>query len=119
MITNSFLPAINGNYAKSVSNVSFLRRFIAWCAGQESDRMLWQGIILGVHSCVLTPLALMICLLAGVDNYLWVPVVVAIAPNLVVNLAALPTRITIPVFFLSILADLAVVAAALAYGISL
>ncbi|WP_315821667.1 hypothetical protein [Paraflavitalea speifideaquila] len=39
------------------------------------------------------------------------------AMALVVNLAALPTRITIPVLFLSILADLVVIAAAITIAI--
>jgi hypothetical protein len=44
-------------------------------------------------------------------------VMAAMAAALIVNLAAMPTKITIPVFFASIIADVVAIAAAVAIGI--
>ena len=45
----------------------------------------------------------------GNNLYLFVLAIAAMGMTLVTNLAALPTKITIPVFVLSILIDLAIV----------
>lgn len=116
MTTNTFFPSINSNYIKPAPGISLFKRFIAWCSGKEEERLLWQGIILGIHACVLTPVALLMAVLAGTGNYLYIPVIIAITINVISNLAALPTKITIPVFFFSILIDLGVIAAAVIFG---
>lgn len=118
MTTNTFLPPASGNYIKPVSGTPFLKRFIAWCASKEDKRLLWQGVTLSVHGCILTPVSLLAALLAGVDNYLYIPVIIAIAIAFISNLAALPTKITIPVFFLSVLIDLGVITAAIISGLN-
>ncbi|MFT3678735.1 MAG: hypothetical protein QM791_00595 [Ferruginibacter sp.] len=118
MTTNTFLPSIAGKYAEPVQAVSFFKRFINWCASKEEKRFLWQGVTLTVHGCILTPIAMLAALLAGVDSYLYIPVIAAIAITFITNLAALPTKITIPVFFLSVLIDLGVIAAAAITGMN-
>lgn len=118
MTTNTFLPTISSKYIKPVQGISLFKRFINWCASKEEKRFLWQGVTLTFHGCILTPFAMLAALLAGVDTYLYVPVVMAIAITLIVNLAALPTRIIIPVFFLSLLIDLGVIAAAVITGMN-
>jgi hypothetical protein len=53
----------------------------------------------------------MVCCAAGGNNlYLFVLAIAAMGMILITNLAALPTNITIPIFFLSILIDLVLVA---------
>ena len=71
--------------------------------------MLWLGIILAAHGCILTPLTVMGVMFTGNNLYLFVLAIAAMGMTLVTNLAALPTRITIPVFLLSILIDVAIV----------
>lgn len=113
MATQTFIPAINNNYIKPSAQISLLTRFMAWCQAEQANRLLWQGIILALHGCILTPIAMLFSLQAGAGSFLWIPVIVAMAINLVPNLAALSTRITIPIFFLSILIDLLIIAAVL------
>jgi hypothetical protein len=119
MTTNTFLQSIESSYAKQELGISFYNRFMAWCGTQQKDRLLWQSIILSVHGCVITPIVLMLSLLAGVEHYLYIPVIVAMAINLIPNLAALPTKITIPVFLLSVLIDILVIAAAVVLGMDI
>lgn len=118
MTTNSFTSAISDHYVKPAANLTVFKRFINWCASKQEKRILWQSITHPVHGCIITPIAMIAAMLGGVEHGLFIPVIVAIALNLVVNLAALPTKITIPVFFLSILIDLGVMAAAIVYGLN-
>jgi hypothetical protein len=48
-------------------------------------------------------------MVSGNSMFLWALVIGAIAMTLVTNLAALPTKITIPVLFLSLLIDLGII----------
>jgi hypothetical protein len=87
-----------------------------WCKGQEENRLLWLGIALAGHGCILTPLTVMTVLLAGTNLFLFVLALVAMGMSLVTNLAAMPTKITIPVLVFSILIDIAIVVSCLAIG---
>lgn len=118
MATTTLTSSISSGYVKPVSGISLINRFSAWCASKEEKRIFWQGTILTLHACFLTPVSFVAAMLAGVDHYLYIPVIIAIAITVISNLAALPTRITIPVFFLSILIDLGVIIAALFYGLN-
>lgn len=107
-------PALQSVYTRS--SESIFSRFITWCNNQQEDRLMWVGIALAGHGCVITPLSIMAVLLAGTNLFLFVTVLVAMGLSLVTNLAALPTRITIPVFILSILIDLVVIISCMVIG---
>jgi hypothetical protein len=94
-------------------------RFIAWCEGQENARLLWLGIALAGHGCILTPITVLAVLLAGTNLFLLMLALIAMGMSLVTNLAAKPTRITIPVFFLSILIDIAIIVSAIVLGMDI
>ena len=98
---------------------SLSTRFFEWCHAQEEQRLLWLGIILFTHGCVITPLTILFVVLAGNSLVLWPFIIGAIAMSLIVNLAALPTRITIPVFFLSLLIDFVVIINCIGHGLDL
>jgi hypothetical protein len=90
---------------------SFLAQFITWTKSQEKNRLLWLGIILAAHGCILTPMTVMSILLVGAGNLsLVILAIIAMGMALVSNLAAQPTKVTIPVFLLSVLIDLAIFA---------
>ncbi|RYY50964.1 MAG: hypothetical protein EOO06_02005 [Chitinophagaceae bacterium] len=114
MATQLISTAVNPVYTQSVTRTSFITRFMTWCGTQESSRLLWLAVILGVHGCILSPITMLLSLQAGAGSYLYVPVIVAMAINLVPNLAALSTKITIPVFLLSVIIDLAIIIAVFA-----
>ncbi|MDP4261473.1 MAG: hypothetical protein Q8941_02970 [Bacteroidota bacterium] len=94
----------------SAKQKSLLGGFIDWCERQEKNRFLWLASGLAGHGCFLTPITLLAVMIAGNSMFLWALVISAMGMAVVTNLSALPTRITIPALFLSILIDLAVIA---------
>ncbi len=61
----------------------------------------------------------MAVLLAGTNLTLFIVAIVAMGMSLVTNLAAMPTKITLSVFALSILIDLIVIGIAMAHGFNI
>ena len=107
-------PTINDAFLVEKANPSLFGKFIAWCIEQNESRLLWVGIALAGHGCVLTPLTVLAVGATGADFTLIMFALAAMAMALIVNLAALPTKITIPVLLLSVVVDVAVVIAAIA-----
>ena len=108
--------SINPTFTETYSGNNLWSKFMNFCKGQEQNRLLWLGIALAGHGCIITPLTVMAVLLAGTNFYLFIAAIVAMGMSLVTNLAAMPTRITIPVFILSILIDVAIVIASIING---
>lgn len=96
-------------YHQSVKEKPLVSRFFDWCKSQEQYRLGWLSVIIAGHGCFLTPLTLFFVMVAGNSMVLWGFVIAAMAMALITNLAALPTKITIPVFFLSVLIDVIVI----------
>ena len=119
MTTTTYNPALAGSYSKESTKISVYRKFLAWTDGQENNRLLWLGIALSAHGCIITPLTVMAVLLAGTNMFLFVLAIVAMGASLVTNLAALPTRITIPVFILSTLIDIAIIFSCVFIGLDI
>ena len=97
-------------------NVSAWKKFITWCEGQEKYRLGWLATALGLHGCVLTIFTMFAVVLAGNHFIFWPFVIGAMGITLVANLAAMPTKITIPVFFFSVLIDLIIIISCIAIG---
>jgi len=100
----------------STTTVSPWKKFITWCDGQEKYRLGWLATSLSLHGCVLTILAMFAVVLAGNHFIFWPFIIGAMGITLIVNLAAMPTKITIPVFFFSVLVDLVIIISCLAIG---
>jgi len=96
--------------------VSLWKKFINWCDSQEKYRFGWLGAALTLHGCILTILTMFAVILSGNHFIFWPFVIGAMGVTLVVNLAAMPTRITIPVFFFSILIDVLIIISCIAIG---
>lgn len=114
--TTTLHHSIATNYTQESSSVSVFKKFMNWCKGQEKNRLLWLGIALAAHGCIITPLTVMAVLLAGTNMFLFMLAIVAMGMALVTNLAAMPTKITIPVLAISIIIDIAIVIACIAIG---
>jgi hypothetical protein len=99
---------INTTYNEVADRSSLWTRFMNYCKAQENNRLLWLGIILAVHGCILTPLTVMATLFAGPNFSLFMVAIIAMSIALVTNLAAMPTKITIPAFALSVVLDIAI-----------
>jgi hypothetical protein len=93
---------------------SAVKRFFNWTIEQQKNSLLWVGVGLAGHGCVITPLTLYAVFSFGLNLPLFMMALAAMAMTLIVNLAALPTKITIPVFLFSILIDVAAIVAAVA-----
>jgi len=93
---------------------SLLSQFISWCDGQEKYRFGWLAAIITIHGCVLAPITVLTIALTGNNFIFWGITIAAFAIALVSNLAAMPTKITIPIFFLSIVLDIVVIFGSLA-----
>lgn len=98
-------PAFN----RVTTKQSPFARFFAWSAAQERNRFAWLAVILFVHGCVLTPLTLLFVFAGGNDIIFFFLTTLAMAISLISNLAAMPTKITIPVFFFSVLMDVVII----------
>jgi hypothetical protein len=116
MTTTTFNQAVTANYNKKISGTPLFTKFMDWCENQQESRFLWLGIALAGHGCILTPITVMAVLFAGANLALFILALVAMSLALVTNLAALPTKITIPVFVFSILLDLGIVIACAVAG---
>lgn len=107
-------PALHHDYDHAKEKSSLLERFLTWSQNQQENRFLWIGIALAGHGCALTPITLYFVILAGMNFTLFMLALGAMAMAVVVNLAALPTKVTIPVLLLSALVDVTVIIIALA-----
>ena len=96
-------------HVQSSSAVSLYRRFINWCAAQEENRFMWLAGSLVLYGCVLSPITVFAVFLAGNSMLLWALTIGSMAVVLISHLAALPTRITIPIFFAGVLVNTAII----------
>jgi hypothetical protein len=109
--------SIAGNYSANTNNFSFSalwNKFIAFAASQEQKRFLWAAISLVGHGTFFTIVTMATVILTGTNIFLVAATSLTMAMVLVVNLAALPTKYIVSVFFLSLLADLVIAFTALA-----
>jgi hypothetical protein len=114
------MQAIQNTYNSVILPVersqSIVKTFLNWCESQEKYRFGWLAAIIVIHGCLLAPLTLFAIFIGGNNFVFWAMTIGAFAMALVSNLAAMPTKITIPVFFFSILIDLVVITASLVYA---
>jgi hypothetical protein len=115
----TFQSTISTTHSNSIDRPSVISKFINWCKGQEKNRLGWLGAILTIHGCVLTPITLFAIILSGTYFPFYIAALVAMGMAVVTNLAAMPTRITIPVFFLSVLIDIAIIIGCISIGFNL
>ena len=98
------------------NKVSAWKKFIDWCISQEKYRLGWLAAALTLHGCVLTIFTMFAVILAGNHFIFWPFIIGAIGITLFTNLVAMPTKITIPVFFFSVLVDLVIIISCIAIG---
>jgi len=111
-------PSYSSAYLVKEKRQSIISRFIAWCNEQERFRFGWVAAIITIHGCVLAPITVLTVMLGSNHIAYWGVAIGAMAMALVANLAAMPTKITIPIFFFSIVLDILVIAINLAIFLS-
>src|SRR6187399_660134 len=87
-------------------------RFINYSEKQEFNRLLWLAISLAGHGTFFTIATLTAVILTGNIFALFAIACFAMMLVVIVNLAAMPTKVTIPVLALSVLVDISVIVAA-------
>lgn len=106
------LTSASLRYEIPARRAGYLQRFLQFCKDQEPNRFAWLAFSLFAHGCVLAPLTVLLIVMNGNPFTLWIPCLAAFAITEIVNLSAMPTKITIPVFMASVLVDVLVVACA-------
>ena len=114
--TKSHQSTVPGRYVSMpvTARPSLVRRFLDWCDDQQRYRFGWLASIIAIHGCIMAPITVIAVMLGGNSMVYWALAIGAMAISLIVNLAAESTKVTIPVFFLGLLIDVAVIAICLA-----
>ena len=107
------------DYAAHKFSVKTLwQKFITWADQQEYNRFLWLAISLVAHSTILTPVTILAVAVTGNVFALLIIAVFSMIAAVVVNLAAIPVKYIVPVFFLSMLIDILIILTAVIIWLS-
>ena len=93
-----------------VKSRSIIYSFFKWSAVQDKQHHIaWTGICLLATTAVFFPLTMAAVLWNGGDFALIITAMIALMLVAVLNLAAMPTRYTIPAFMMGILIDVCII----------
>ena len=104
------------SYTETHYRYSLWKQFITWAKGQEENRLMWLAVAISGHGCIITIMTMLAIIFSGNHFVFWPFAIAAMSITVVSNLAALPTRITIPIFFISILIDVAIIIGCIVIG---
>lgn len=108
-------PAANSNvYQNTTAQTGLWQRFTAWANTQEEKRFLWAALSLVGHGTLFTIITFATVILTGNVFALMAITCATMMVVLAVNLAALPVKYIIPIFFGSLLVDILVMITAIA-----
>lgn len=116
VISTQKTQAHGHSYAPGALVAGLISKFMAWCNTQERNRFLWVAISFVGGIAAVLPVTLMAIIL-GADNNpnLWIAACVVNVPILVVNLAAQPAKVILPVLFIGWAVDAMILIYCLAY----
>jgi hypothetical protein len=89
--------------------VSLWKRFLTWCDLQQPNRFMWMALGLAGHGTFITVITILAITYSGNHFIYWPFTIGAMMACLVVNIAGQPTKVTLPVFFISIIIDAAII----------
>ncbi|HZX58589.1 MAG TPA: hypothetical protein VFE54_07675 [Mucilaginibacter sp.] len=99
------------DYQPASRNPSALTRFFNWAAREDQSHHIgWVGATVIAMGGVFFPGTMAVIGFNGGSFGLIIAAMIAFVVVVVTNLAALPTKYTIPLFFLAVLADIVVMA---------
>lgn len=97
---------------------SLVAKFLNWCIEQENNRFLWLALTFFAQIDLTLPLTAVCIVFFGGNNYfLWIIMVAVNVPVLVTNLAALPTKATLPLLFFGWLTQLNIIFYCIVYAL--
>jgi hypothetical protein len=86
-------------------NQSVIVRFFQWASSQEKNHVGWVGLSVMLMAAVFFPLTLTAVLFNGPAFSLIIVAMISLVLVVITNLAALPTRYTIPALILGVIMD--------------
>jgi len=104
-VAQTYKPAV----VRSIRRQSVFAQFLNWCDKQEATRFGWTAAIIALHGCFLTPFTVATIALTTNSIVLWGAAIGSMGVSLITNLSAMPTKVTIPVFILSVLVDVSII----------
>lgn len=90
---------------------SVFARFLVWLKEEEVNRIAWLGISITVMTAIFFPLTMASILLHEGSFNLILVAMFSLILVAIPNMAALPTKFTIPAFFIGMLIDIALIIA--------
>lgn len=99
---------------ESRTRVNIFDRIMRFAEAQEENHFGWVGASIMIQASLLFPMAMLTVVATGGPFYLIAFAIAALAMVVVTNLAALPTKYTIPALIISAIMDFLIVAIALA-----
>jgi hypothetical protein len=95
------------------------KKFLNWCNRQQENQLGWLAVSFMVHGCIFVPITIIIIAISG-SNFIFVALaLVAMIVAITVNLATLPTKITLPVFFFTLVLDIVTTIACLLHDLAI
>ncbi len=107
-IPNAFvLTKLSANHLERTRiKTKVFTKFFAWCKAQEPNRFLWIAITLFGLIGLIMPYTLLSILFIGNQNLnLFLTICAVNVPVFALYLAAQPTKVTLPAFFLTVAID--------------
>jgi len=99
-------PETFNHQAVSKQKKSLIANFIQWATNEDEEHHIaWVGASITAMAAVFFPLTMSVILLNGAAFGLIITAMISLSLVVITNLAALPTRYTIPFFLLGIFID--------------
>lgn len=95
------------NESKKIRNP--IQKFKMFCERQQENRLGWAAFTMVVQVCLLVPITLITVDYNGNRFVLWIPVIISCFAIELCNLAALATKIVIPIFCICVLINVCVI----------
>ena len=94
----------------SSAKTSYTKRFLQFANDQQPNYFGWVSVSLLAQACFFAPITVLCILFNGNLLGLWIPGILTFVIIEIINLTAMPTKITIPVFFAGAVIDITIIA---------
>ena len=91
------------------SRSTVITRLVDWTKNQEKNHIAWVGISITVMSAIFFPITMTAILFNGAMLSLIMGAMISLSAVVITNLAALPTKYTLPALLLGIVMDIALI----------
>jgi len=92
------------------SRITVFTRFMDWTKNEEKNRIGWVGISITAVAAIFFPITMSVVLINGAIISLIMGAMISMVAVVITNLAAMPTKYTIPALMLGILVDIVLIA---------